>query len=64
MAALGATDSILVVGGDGTLAEVITGLLRRSDAESCSNWPIGVIPVGVTNTLARLLYTDSTNEVR
>ncbi|PIK47641.1 putative acylglycerol kinase, mitochondrial [Apostichopus japonicus] len=64
VAALGATDSILVVGGDGTLAEVITGLLRRSDAESCSNWPIGVIPVGVTNTLARLLYTDSTNEVR
>lgn len=64
IAALGSTDAILVVGGDGTLAELVTGLLRRSDKEACTHWPIGVIPVGNTNSLARLLYADSTHEVR
>ncbi|KAJ8027978.1 Acylglycerol kinase, mitochondrial [Holothuria leucospilota] len=62
---LSATDIIVVVGGDGTLAELVTGLLRREDEDNVSRkWPIGVIPVGTTNTLARYLYEGSQNEVR
>lgn len=29
------TDMLIVAGGDGTLQEVITGLLRRADQVSC-----------------------------
>ena len=29
------TDMLIVAGGDGTLQEVITGLLRRADHVSC-----------------------------
>lgn len=62
---LSATDVIVVVGGDGTLAELVTGLLRREDEDNISRkWPIGVIPVGTTNTLARFLYEGSKNDVR
>ncbi|XP_037050418.1 acylglycerol kinase, mitochondrial-like [Bradysia coprophila] len=46
-------DSILVAGGDGTVSETITGLLRRPYLENC---PIGVLPVGRTNSLAMHLY--------
>jgi len=46
-------DAILVAGGDGTISETITGLLRRPFRENC---PIGVLPVGRTNSLASHLY--------
>ncbi|KAJ6643410.1 Acylglycerol kinase, mitochondrial [Pseudolycoriella hygida] len=46
-------DTILVAGGDGTVSETITGLLRRPFRENCS---IGVLPVGRTNSLATQLY--------
>ncbi|XP_071950241.1 acylglycerol kinase, mitochondrial-like [Antedon mediterranea] len=63
--ALETTDAVVVAGGDGTLGEVITGLLRRNDEQSVSKkWPIGVIPVGFTNTLAKFIYLDSESEVR
>ena len=42
-----ATDIIVVSGGDGTLNEVITGILR-----SGKNIPIGYIPAGSTNDFA------------
>jgi len=45
-----ATDIIAVSGGDGTLNEVITGLLR-----SGKNIPIGYIPAGSTNDFATTL---------
>jgi acylglycerol kinase len=48
-------DAILVTGGNGTLSEVVTGLLRRSDQDQFSRVPIGVVPVGKTNTLASFL---------
>ncbi|MBO4283707.1 MAG: diacylglycerol kinase family lipid kinase [Clostridia bacterium] len=43
-------DMILCVGGDGTLNEVITGVLR-----SGKNTPVGYIPAGSTNDFARSL---------
>lgn len=49
-------DAIIVAGGDGTLSEAISGLKRRPDGAQC---PIGVLPVGRTNTLARTLFRSS-----
>lgn len=46
-------DAILIAGGDGTICEVITGLLRRSGSDRCA---IGVVPVGRTNTLGGRLF--------
>ncbi|XP_077984431.1 acylglycerol kinase, mitochondrial-like [Glandiceps talaboti] len=57
-------DAIIVAGGDGTLSEVVTGLLRRDDQEKVCRWPIGIIPIGNTNTLARVLYANSESDVR
>lgn len=45
-------DAILVAGGDGTLSEVVTGLLRRG-GQSCK---IGVLPVGRTNTATNRIF--------
>ncbi len=42
-------DSILSVGGDGTLREVIVGL------ENHENVPVGIIPLGCANVIAREL---------
>lgn len=50
------TDSILVAGGDGTLLEVISGLLSRTDfAEKCSHLPVSVVPLGKTNSFVSML---------
>ncbi|XP_073506255.1 acylglycerol kinase, mitochondrial isoform X4 [Phyllobates terribilis] len=61
---LESTDLIIVAGGDGTLQEVITGLLRRADQASFSKIPIGFIPLGATNTLSQTLYPHSDNKVQ
>ncbi|XP_014277853.1 acylglycerol kinase, mitochondrial [Halyomorpha halys] len=55
------TDAVIVAGGDGTLSEIITGLMRYK-GELCKI-PIGVLPLGKTNTLAKRLYgvEDSTS---
>lgn len=45
-----AADRIVVVGGDGTLREVVNG--RPAPLP----WPIGLIPVGTANLVARELY--------
>ena len=48
-------DAVLVAGGDGTLSDAVTGLLRRSD-NAAARLPLGVLPVGKTNTWAHRLF--------
>jgi len=56
-------DAVLVAGGDGVLLETVTGLMRRKDHEQvCRNIPLGVLPVGRTNTLAQKLVGVMTGE--
>ncbi|XP_066489838.1 acylglycerol kinase, mitochondrial [Tiliqua scincoides] len=58
------TDMIIIAGGNGTVQEVITGLLRRADEAAFSKIPIGFIPLGQTNTLSRALYPENANQVQ
>ncbi|KAM6946243.1 acylglycerol kinase, mitochondrial [Aplochiton taeniatus] len=58
------TDMLIVAGGDGTLQEVITGMLRREDQETFSKTPIGFIPLGTHNTLSQCLHLLSDNPVK
>ncbi|XP_067126271.1 acylglycerol kinase, mitochondrial [Centruroides vittatus] len=57
------TDSVIVAGGNGTLHEAVTGLLRRSDAEIArQRFSIGILPIGKTNSLIKNLIPNS-NEI-
>ncbi|GCC35767.1 hypothetical protein chiPu_0014255 [Chiloscyllium punctatum] len=58
------TDMIIVAGGDGTLQEVITGLLRREDEAVFSRIPIGFIPLGKMNSLSQSLYSTNKEQAR
>ncbi|KAM7414163.1 hypothetical protein PAMA_019130 [Pampus argenteus] len=58
------TDILIVAGGDGTLQEVVTGLLRRPDQDTFSNTPIGFIPLGSHNSLSPSLHLLSDNKVK
>lgn len=58
------TDMLIVAGGDGTLQEVITGLLRRPDQEAFSTTPIGFIPLGSHNSLSPSLHFLRDNKVK
>lgn len=58
------TDMLIVAGGDGTLQEVVTGLLRRPDQETISNTPIGFIPLGSHNSLSPSLHLLSKSKVQ
>nr|XP_060485120.1 acylglycerol kinase, mitochondrial [Panthera onca] len=58
------TDVIIVAGGDGTLQEVITGVLQRADEASFSKIPIGFIPLGQTSSLSHTLFAESGNKVQ
>uniref|UniRef100_A0A673N3U5 Acylglycerol kinase, mitochondrial n=1 Tax=Sinocyclocheilus rhinocerous TaxID=307959 RepID=A0A673N3U5_9TELE len=58
------TDMLIIAGGDGTLQEVITGLLRRADEETFSKIPIAFIPLGCSNSLSQSLHLDSNNKVQ
>ncbi|KAJ9596124.1 hypothetical protein L9F63_012708, partial [Diploptera punctata] len=63
----GIVDAIVVAGGDGTLSEAVTGLLRRVDGDISvqRKFPIGVLPVGRTNTLATSLFSNTdSNKVK
>uniref|UniRef100_A0A8D9BA04 Acylglycerol kinase, mitochondrial n=2 Tax=Cacopsylla melanoneura TaxID=428564 RepID=A0A8D9BA04_9HEMI len=53
-------DAIVIAGGDGTISEVVTGLLRGFDHD-CSmarRLPIGILPLGRNNHIARAIYGD------
>ncbi|KAA8590459.1 hypothetical protein FQN60_014393 [Etheostoma spectabile] len=58
------TDMLIVAGGDGTLQEVVTGLLRRPDQDTVCNTPIGFIPLGSHNSLSPSLHLLSDNKVK
>ena len=47
----GAYDLVVCSGGDGTIDEVVTGMMRRTDRV-----PIGYIPTGTTNDFANSLH--------
>ncbi|XP_057512473.1 sphingosine kinase 1-like isoform X1 [Actinidia eriantha] len=48
-------DGIVCVSGDGVLVEVINGLLEREDWDAAIKMPIGVIPAGTGNGMAKSL---------
>jgi len=51
------TEAIIVAGGDGTLSEVVTGLLRREDAsKAIKKFPLGLLPLGYSNTAAGAVW--------
>ncbi|XP_044732309.1 acylglycerol kinase, mitochondrial [Chrysoperla carnea] len=51
------TEAVVIGGGDGTVSEVITGLLRRCNNDASQNHvPVGVLPLGRSNTLAASLF--------
>jgi len=52
-------DMIVAAGGDGTVNEIITGLLRREDSHKFQNLPIGVIPLGKTNSISQMLCDEA-----
>ncbi|XP_048243506.1 acylglycerol kinase, mitochondrial-like [Haliotis rufescens] len=58
------TDAIIIAGGDGTLLEAVTGLMRKEDKHFRNNIPVGVIPLGKTNRFAKLLFGTDLNQVR
>uniref|UniRef100_A0A8C4QQ73 Acylglycerol kinase, mitochondrial n=1 Tax=Eptatretus burgeri TaxID=7764 RepID=A0A8C4QQ73_EPTBU len=64
LGALDNVDMIVVAGGDGTLLEVVTGMLRRDDQASFSKIPIGIIPLGKSNTLSKIIFPDFEDHVR
>ncbi|KAJ7946907.1 Sphingosine kinase 1 [Quillaja saponaria] len=48
-------DGIVCVSGDGILVEVINGLLKREDWNIAINMPLGVVPAGTGNGMAKSL---------
>ncbi|MEO0373728.1 MAG: diacylglycerol kinase family protein [Cyanobacteria bacterium P01_A01_bin.17] len=52
-------DGLVVVGGDGTVHDVINGLMQRSDAVTAIQTPIGVIPAGTGNGLCQSLLAQA-----
>ncbi|PZC71660.1 hypothetical protein B5X24_HaOG212769 [Helicoverpa armigera] len=56
------TQAIVVAGGDGTVSETVTGLLRRND--EANRFPLGILPLGRTNTIGNLLFEPGVGVLR
>ncbi|KAG8230401.1 hypothetical protein J437_LFUL010202 [Ladona fulva] len=57
------TQAVVLAGGDGTVSEAVTGMLRREDADEVAGMlPIGVLPLGRTNSVAKNLFSKSESE--
>jgi sphingosine kinase len=54
---LGAYDAVVTVSGDGLFHEFINGLMSRPDAKEASRLPLGIIPAGSGNALAKSVDT-------
>lgn len=52
------TDAIVVAGGDGTLSDVVTGMMRKykKNSSTVQNCPIGILPLGQTSRIANSLF--------
>ncbi|KAF5742240.1 hypothetical protein HS088_TW09G00284 [Tripterygium wilfordii] len=48
-------DGVICVSGDGLVVEVVNGLLEREDWSSAIKMPIGVVPAGTGNGMAKSL---------
>ncbi|KAL4093040.1 hypothetical protein PRIC1_012029 [Phytophthora ramorum] len=56
---LGVYDCVVAVGGDGSLYEIVQGLMKRSDWNEAIRQPIGIIPGGSGNGLAHSIAHQS-----
>ncbi|RLN49979.1 hypothetical protein BBJ28_00024729, partial [Nothophytophthora sp. Chile5] len=56
---LGVYDCVVAVGGDGSLYEIVQGLMKRSDWNVAIRQPIGIIPSGSGNGLAHSIAHQS-----
>ncbi|KAF3320967.1 sphingosine kinase 1-like isoform X1 [Carex littledalei] len=52
-------DGIICVSGDGVLVEVVNGLLQREDWNKAIKVPLGIIPAGSGNGMAKSLLDSS-----
>ncbi|KAF4315688.1 hypothetical protein BBO99_00008894 [Phytophthora kernoviae] len=56
---LGVYDCVVAVGGDGSLYEIVQGLMKRPDWNMAIRQPIGIIPGGSGNGLAHSIAHQS-----
>ncbi|CAG9765502.1 unnamed protein product [Ceutorhynchus assimilis] len=54
METLNGAEAVVVAGGDGTLSEVVTGLMRRTNENAPI--PVGILPLGKNNSIGRSLF--------
>lgn len=53
-------DGVAIVGGDGTVHEALNGLLSRPDCtKAVRDFPIGIIPTGQFNSIARYVHQNN-----
>ena len=53
------TDGLVIVGGDGTIHDAIAGLMSRLDRETAIKLPLGTIPGGTGDGLAKSLLESA-----
>lgn len=57
-----APDALVVVGGDGTLFELLNGALERPYEDAVFPIPIGIVPVGTGNSFVRDIGVSNVDE--
>lgn len=59
-------DAVLIAGGDGTLMEAMTGWMRRHKDNKFERFrvPIGLLPVGTENRIAKNLFPTASSDVK
>nr|CAD7452916.1 unnamed protein product [Timema tahoe] len=60
------SQSVIEIANTHFQSQVVTGLLRRPDGEIATSrkFPIGILPLGRTNTVGNALFARDTNTVR
>jgi sphingosine kinase len=53
------TDALVVIGGDGTVYQLLNKLMKREDWRTAITIPLGIIPAGTSNGLAKTLLEQS-----